>query len=133
MAHQQSVPDASITSAVSARVERLYLDRYGKGPLHTETFVNGDVLTTLMRDVFTPAEKAMVDDGRHDSVLVTRMQWQNATDSLFREAVAEATGRGVLAAVSGLDPVHDLATVVFVLAPRVSPPAKGLPEQQSVV
>lgn len=118
MARQPSVSDASTASAVSAAVERLYLDRYGKGPLHTETFVNGDVITTLLRDVFTPVEKAMVDDGRHDSVLVTRMQWQSATDSLFRKAVAEVTGRGVLAAVSGFDPVHDLATEVFVLAPE---------------
>lgn len=99
-------------------MERLYLDRYGKGPLHTETFVNGDVITTLLRDVFTPVEKAMVDDGRQDSVLVNRMQWQSATDAMFRKAVAAATGRSVLAAISGFDAVHDLATEVFVLAPE---------------
>ena len=99
-------------------MERLYLDRYGKGPLHTETFINGDVVTTLLRDVFTPVEKAMIEDGRNDSVLVNRMQWQSATDEMFRSVVGEAMGRGVLAAVSGFDAVHDIATEVFVLAPE---------------
>jgi uncharacterized protein YbcI len=108
----------AVPAKISAAVERLYLDKYGKGPLHTETFINGDVITTLMRDVFTPVEKAMVEDGRNDSVLVNRMQWQSATDGMFRSAVGEATGRGVLAAVSGFDAVHDLATEVFVLAPE---------------
>jgi uncharacterized protein YbcI len=119
---QQQPPDPAIGDAVPARVsaavERLYLDRYGKGPLHTETFINGSVVTTLLRDVFTPVEKAMVENGRNDSVLVNRMQWQNATDEMFRAAVAKATGRGVLAAISGFDAVHDIATEVFVLAPE---------------
>jgi uncharacterized protein YbcI len=107
-----------VSARVSAAVERLYLDRYGKGPLHTETFMNGDVVTTVLRDVFTPVEKAMVEDGRNDSVLVNRMQWQGATEEMFRAAVGEATGRGVLAAISGFDAVHDIATEVFVLAPE---------------
>ena len=108
----------AVSARVSAAVERLYLDRYGKGPLHTETFINGDVVTTLLRDVFTPVEKAMVEDGRNDSVLVNRMQWQSATDDMFRSVVGEAMGRGVLAAISGFDAVHDIATEVFVLAPE---------------
>lgn len=114
-------------------MERLYLDRYGKGPLHTETFVNGDVVTTLLRDVFTPVEKAMIASGRHDSVLVNRMQWQSATDALFREAVAEVTGRDVVAAISGFDAVHDLATEVFVLAPERDRSGRAIPLQESVV
>lgn len=119
---QQQPPDPPtldpVSERVSAAVERLYLDRYGKGPLHTETFVNGNVVTTLLRDVFTPVEKAMVDGGRNDAVLVNRMQWQSATDHMFRSSVGEAMGRSVLAAVSGFDAVHDLATEVFVLAPE---------------
>ncbi len=121
MAQHQSPGSATgdaVSERVSAAVERLYLDRYGRGPLHTETFINGDVVTTLLRDVFTPVEKAMVEDGRNDAVLVNRMQWQSATDGMFRSAVGEAMGRSVLAAVSGFDAVHDIATEVFVLAPE---------------
>jgi uncharacterized protein YbcI len=118
VAHQQAPPDDSTALAISGAVERLYLDKFGKGPMHTETFIDGDVITTLLRDVFTPVEKALINDGRSDSVLANRMQWQSATDGLFRAAVAEATGRGVLAAISGFDAAHDLASEVFVLAPE---------------
>ena len=41
------------TAAVSEAVSRLFLDKFGKGPVHAETYVNGDVAVTLMRDVFT--------------------------------------------------------------------------------
>jgi uncharacterized protein YbcI len=118
VAHHHSPSDERMATRISDDLTRLYLDTFGKGPLHAETFVNGDVVTTLLREVFTLAEKSMVDDGQADSVLATRTQWQSATDERFRSAVAEATGRSVLAAISGFDAVHDLASEVFVLAPE---------------
>lgn len=60
----------------------------------------------------------MVEEGNGDSVVSTRNQWQGATDTMFRSAVAEVTGCGVVAAISGFDPVHDFASEVFVLEPR---------------
>lgn len=107
--------DEQIAYRISESVARLYLDTFGKGPLHTETFLNGDVVTTLLRDVFTVAENLLVDRGKVNSVLATRMEWQSATDERFRSAVACETGRRVIAAVSGFDPVNDLASEVFLL------------------
>lgn len=118
MVTDASAGNPPVAIEISDAVERLYLDRFGKGPLRTDTFLHGDVITTLLRDVFTPVEKALIDDGRSDSVLSNRIQWQSATDALFRSAVAQATGRDVLAAISGFDAAHDLATEVFVLAPK---------------
>ena len=119
MAHPQPPgDDERLATRISDDVARLYLDTFGKGPLHTETFINGDVVTTLLREVFTSAERSMIDEGQSDAVMATRTQWQNATDGRFRSAVAEATGRPVLAAISGFDAQHDLASEVFVLAPK---------------
>lgn len=98
----------------------MYLDRFGKGPMHTVTFVNGVVITTLLRDVFTPAERAMVDAGRADSVMNTRVQWQIATNEMFRDAVADAAGRRVISVMSGFDVGNDLASEVFVLEMAVN-------------
>jgi uncharacterized protein YbcI len=109
--------DDSLAAAVSAAVSRLFLDQFGRGPVHVETFVNGDVLLTLMRDVFTTAERALIADGRHDNVLTTRMLWQAATTDAFKASVAEATGREVVSVVSGFELEEELATEVFVLAP----------------
>jgi uncharacterized protein YbcI len=116
--HHPPGSDDRTAARISNDVERLYLDKFGRGPLHTETFFNGDVVTTLLREVLTPAEKTLIDNGKVDSVRATRMQWQSATDELFRSVVAETTGRRVLAAVSGFDAAHDLATKVFVLLPE---------------
>jgi len=109
--------DAATAAAVSEAVSRLFLDKFGKGPVHAETFVNGDVVTTLMRDVFTVAERTMIADGKAENVLTTRMLWQAATDDMFKAAVAEVTGRRVLTVISGFELKDEVATEVFVLAP----------------
>ena len=117
MAHQE-LPLDSVETRISEQVVRIYLDTFGKGPLHSTTFVNGDVITTLLREVFTPAEKWMVSEGKIETVLTTRMHWQRVTDSRFRAEVAEVTGRNVISAISGFDAERDLASEVFVLEPR---------------
>lgn len=113
-----SPEDDDTAGAVSEAVTRLFLDKFGKGPLHVETFVTGDVYLTLMRDVFSPAERAMIADGRHENVLTTRMLWQKATDSMFKEAIGAVTGRRVLAVISGFEIDRDMASEVFVMEPR---------------
>lgn len=106
-----------MTDAVSDAVARLFLEKFGKGPMHVETSVRGDVVVTVMRDVFTVAERAMIEGGQHDSVLSTRMLWQHATSEMFKTEVGRATGREVLSVVSGFELDQELATEVFVLAP----------------
>ena len=105
---------------ISDDIARLYLETFGKGPMHVETHLNQDVVTTLLGEVFTVAEKLMVEEGKLDSVLSTRMHWQGVTDARFRACVTAATGRRVIAAVSGFDPLHDFASEVFVLEPAAT-------------
>ena len=109
--------DSATRNAVSEAVSRLFLEKFGKGPLHAETFVNGDVAVTVMRDVFTVAERTMIADGKGENVLTTRMLWQQATDAMFKDAVSKATGRPVLTVVSGFELNDEMATEVFVLGP----------------
>ena len=104
-------------TAISDAVSRLFLEKFGKGPLHVETFLNGDVALTLMHDVLTVAERSLVASGRQDSVLTTRMLWQSATEDMFRHEISEVTGRRVLNVISGFELDRDLASEVFVFAP----------------
>jgi uncharacterized protein YbcI len=112
-----SAPEDSLCSLVSDAVAGLYLEKFGRGPLQTKTFIHGDVVVTLLNDVFTPAERALADAGKQDSVLSMRMLWQHSTDELFRSKVSAITGRRVLCAISGFDLSHDMASEVFVLVP----------------
>jgi uncharacterized protein YbcI len=110
-------PEGSLCSLVSDAVAGLYLDKFGRGPLQTTTFIHGDVVVTLLTDVFTPAEKVLAAAGKVDSVLKLRMLWQHSTDELFRAKVSDIIGRDVLTAISGFDLRRDMASEVFVLLP----------------
>jgi uncharacterized protein YbcI len=120
-----------VAMRVSDVISRLYLDKFGKGPLRTETAICGDLVVTLLRDVYTPAEKAMIAAGKQDSVLTTRMLWQHSTDLLFKAGVARATGREVLVAISGFELDHDMASEVFVLAPASATSTSAAQRRQS--
>jgi len=116
------VPSSDRTAAaVTEAVSRLFLDKFGKGPVHAQTHMNGDMAVTLMRDVFTKAERTMIADGKGDTVLTTRMLWQQATEAMFKSAVADATGRPVLAVISGFELGQEMATEVFVLGSAEGP------------
>ena len=78
--------------------------------------MNGDVVTTLLQDVFTQVEKAMIEDGRNDAVLVTHAVAERDR-AMFLSAVGEAMGRSVRAAISGFDAVHEIATEVLCSRP----------------
>ena len=77
-------------------------------------------MVTVLRAILTPGEKMMVEDGRWESVLLSRILWQDATDEAFRESVARLVKRPVLTAISGFELRNDMATEVFVLAPEGS-------------
>ena len=104
---------------MSEVVARMYLDEFGKGPLYSETSIRGGVILTVLRDVLTSAEKALYAGGRGDSVLTTRMLWQQVTDARFRDAVGRVVGREVVVAISGFELEHDMASETFIIAPAV--------------
>jgi uncharacterized protein YbcI len=111
------VAEDLVAIRVSDLISRLYLDKFGKGPLQAGTVICGDLVVTLLLDVCTPAEKAMIQAGNQDSVLITRMLWQHSVRPLFKAGVARVTDREVLVAISGVELEHDLASELFVLAP----------------
>jgi uncharacterized protein YbcI len=105
--------------AVSNAMVRLYKEQFGRGPTRTRThFAGPDTIITTLEDSMTPAERNLVRMGENQRLRDTRMFFQYATETLFREAVEEITGRKVRAFVSGLDTeVEGLAVELFVLHP----------------
>lgn len=103
--------------AISDAVARVYLDTFGKGPLEVESHCHEDTVVTLLKEILTPAERSMMEAGKADSVLLTRVEWQRSTDGIFKEAVTEASGRTVLTAISGFELEQEMAVEVFLLGP----------------
>jgi uncharacterized protein YbcI len=109
----------SVLMEISNAMVRLYKDQFGRGPTKTRTHWCGDdVITVILEQTLTPAERNMVKMGEHQRLRDLRMFFQYATVREFCEPVEAITGRKVRAFLSAIDTeVEGLATEVFVLHP----------------
>jgi uncharacterized protein YbcI len=115
----QSVHRQSDTLQISNEMVRLYKEQFGRGPTQARAIWAGDdVITVLLEDTLTPAERNLVRMGEHERLRETRMFFQYATVTEFCEPVERITGRKVRAFISGIDTLVDgLSTELFVLHP----------------
>ena len=113
------VPEGqSITMAVSNAMVRLYKEKFGRGPTKARShFAGPDTLISTLEESMTPAERNLADLGEHQRLRDTRMFFQYATETEFRETVERITGRRVRAFVSGIDTRQDVSSEVFYLVP----------------
>jgi uncharacterized protein YbcI len=123
----------SVLAAISDEMVRLYKDQFGRGPTKVRTYWCGDdLLTTVLEDTLTPAERNLAALGEHQRLRDTRMFFQYASMAEFCEPVERLTGRTVRAFVSGIDTAVDgLSIETFILHPegsdapsRSEPPAR---------
>jgi uncharacterized protein YbcI len=107
----------SVQAAVSNAVVRLVRDYTGRGPTRARTTIEGDLVTVLMRDTLTKAERHLADDGKGDLVRQVRHEFQKTMREDMIQAVEALTDRKVIAFMSDnhIDP--DMAVESFVLEP----------------
>jgi len=113
---------ASVVAAISNEMVRLYKEQFGRGPEKVRThWCSADVVTTILEDTFTPAERNLAALGEHQRLRDMRTFFQYATVREFCEPVERLTGRTVKAFISGIDTeVNGLAIETFVLYPEGS-------------
>ena len=115
-------PDAptagSVSSAISNGVVRLLSEYTGRGPTQARTYVDENLITTVLQDTLTKGERSLVRNGQTDLVLANRKAYQNAMGPDLVALVEEISARKVVAFLSDnhIDP--DYAVESFVLAPR---------------
>jgi len=112
----------STLAAISDEMVRLYKDQFGRGPTRVRTYWCGDdVLTSVLEETLTPAERNLAALGEHERLRETRMFFQYATVREFCEPVERLTGRTVKAFISGIDTAVDgIALETFILHPEGS-------------
>ena len=110
----------SVAMAISNEMVRIYKHHFGRGPTKARTSWSGtDVLTVILEETLTPAERNLVKMGEHQRLRDLRLFFQYATVRDFCEPVERLTGRKVRAFISGIDTEADgLATELFVLHPE---------------
>lgn len=110
-------PGGSKNAAISNLTVRLLSQYTGRGPTKARTFFNDDMVTVVLQDTLTKAERTLVDKDQRDLVLVTRTTFQEVMGDDLIAGIQEITGRTVIAFLSAnhIDP--DIAVETFILAP----------------
>jgi uncharacterized protein YbcI len=101
--------------AIGSAITRLHRDRYGRGATRTRTVMQGNYAIVFLEDIYTPAERTLIEAGRAESVKETRQEFQMAMRETFSAAVEDITGRRVVAFMSQVHFEPDMAAEIFVL------------------
>jgi uncharacterized protein YbcI len=108
----------SVTAAVANAVVRLVREYTGRGPTRARAVISKDLVSVVMGDVLTKAERKLVEDGKRELVLQVRQEFQKTMREDLIAAVEMLTERKVIAFMSDnhIDP--DMAVESFVLEPE---------------
>jgi uncharacterized protein YbcI len=105
----------ALTALISKAVVGIVRDYTGRGPTKARTSLRDNLLVVMLEDTLTKGERALVLNGRAESVLTIRHEFQEAMRAECTAKISELTGRNVVAMMSTnhIDP--DLAVELFVL------------------
>lgn len=103
---------------ISNRIVQLMKEHTGKGPPKCRTYLNGEMVTVLMRGGFTQAEQTLFEDGKWIDVRTARHAVQDTLAGKFVAVVEEVLRRPVIAFMSASHQDPDLQVELFLLEPR---------------
>jgi uncharacterized protein YbcI len=110
----------NVSMEISNTMVRVYKEQFGRGPTKARTHWCGpDLITVLLEDTLTPAERNLVKLGEHQRLRDLRLFFQYASVREFCESIEQITGRRVRAFFSAVDTeVDGMAIETFVLYPE---------------
>jgi uncharacterized protein YbcI len=103
--------------AVTNAIIGLHRNFYGRGATRGRTIMQGNYLVCFLDDIYTKAERTLIEAGKFSSVHQARHDFQEAMQPRFVDAVEEHTGRRVEAFLSQVGKDPDIAVEAFWLAP----------------
>jgi uncharacterized protein YbcI len=105
---------------ISRALVAIFKEATGRGPAQALTYINENVILTLLRDTITTAERTLLEEDQDQAVRSLRRLFQGVVRDQAIEAVERLTGHKVLAFLSdhAVDP--DYAVEVFILEPGLT-------------
>jgi len=64
-------------AGISRAVVKIHAEHYGRGPDRAKTIWQRDVILCLLEEVYTPAERTLIQAGRFDQVRSLRIAFQD--------------------------------------------------------
>jgi uncharacterized protein YbcI len=108
-------------------VVQLFREYTGRGPTQAHTTITEDLVVVMMGDNLLKAEKSLAVDGKTELVLTMRRAVQDTMRIDLTAAIERLSHRKVIAFMSHNHINPDLASELFVLAPRDRPTPKPAP------
>jgi uncharacterized protein YbcI len=93
----------------------LHREYYGRGATRGRTIMQENYVVCFLEDIYTKAERTLIDAGSFGEVQRSRHAFQNTLEPRFRKAVEEQTGRKVVGFLSQVAKDPDYAVEAFVL------------------
>ena len=122
MASTDTTMAGSKAADISNMVVRLTSQYTGRGPTKARTYINDDLVTVVLQDSLTKAERTLVAHDHGELVLSARRAFQQAMRADFVAGIEEILGRQVAVFLSANHAEPDYAVETFILAPADGPP-----------
>ncbi|HEY2479847.1 MAG TPA: Na-translocating system protein MpsC family protein [Solirubrobacterales bacterium] len=108
----------AIVAVISREVVGIYAEYYGRGPTKAKTTWRDDLVVCVLEDVFSRAERVLVDGGRFEQVRANRQAFQEQIEPILREAIEKVTDRRVETCLGQVSQ-NGVAVEVFILRPHL--------------
>ena len=118
MANDERSTGGALYSAISNAIVGVVHDYTGRGPTRARASIRDDVVVVMLQETMLKAEHRLIEDGKADLVVEMRRSLQQTMREDMSAAVAEPTGREVIAFMSDSHLEPDYSAEVFVLAPN---------------
>ena len=127
-APERQQQDGAMYAAISNAVVRIVHEYTGRGPTKARTSIRDDVVVVALQETLLKAERSLIRDNKAALVVEMRRSFQQTMRAELSAAVAEITGREVIAFMSDSHLEPDYSVEVFVLAPALAPGTRCLRE-----
>lgn len=119
---EQEVLPGGTCGTISRETVGLYRRAFGRGPTKARTYLQGDYVVCVLRDVFTAAERTLIAIGGREQVEAARKKVTDAMDDEFVAIVERQTGRPVQTHVTHIKVPTNLAVHFFLFDAEVTDP-----------
>jgi len=86
-----------VEDAISREILKIHEESYGSGAGRAHTYVGEGFVVVVLDDLeLLPNERFLVENGKSDTVMQVRSNYQRAIQSTFSAAIERATGRTVV-------------------------------------
>ena len=109
----------SPAALIANLVVQLFHEYTGRGPTHARAYLTDDLVTVVLKETLTKAERSLVDDGLREEVLRMRLAFQMTMRDDMVRGVTAILGREVDAFLSANHVEPDIAVETFLLGPRL--------------